>query len=95
MYPFFPLWRLPEFEVVASATDVSHTFPSPALHITKAHTFRHTFSTLIHSMGTDLAVQKELLRHADVKTTMNVYTQAVAPAKREAIRKLTKKLMEG
>ena len=59
------------------------------------HTFRHTFSTLIHSMGTDLAVQKELLRHADIKTTMNVYTQAVAPAKRKAIRKLTKKLMEG
>ena len=52
------------------------------------HTFRHTFSTLVHSMGTDLAVQKELLRHADIKTTMNIYTQAVAPAKRKAIRKL-------
>jgi integrase len=59
------------------------------------HTFRHTFSTLIHSIGTDLAVQKELLRHADITTTMNVYTQAVAPAKRKAIRKLTKKLLEG
>jgi integrase len=59
------------------------------------HTFRHTFSTLIHSMGTDLAVQKELLRHADIKTTMNVYTQAMAPAKRKAIRKLAKKLLEG
>jgi len=59
------------------------------------HTFRHTFSTLVHSMGTDLAVQKELLRHADIKTTMNIYTQAVAPAKRKAIRKLTKRLLEG
>ena len=57
------------------------------------HTFRHTFSTLVHSMGTDLAVQKELLRHADIKTTMNIYTQAVAPAKRKAIRKLTRKLL--
>jgi integrase len=59
------------------------------------HTFRHTFSTLVHSMGTDLAVQKELLRHADIKTTMNIYTQAVAPAKRRAIQKLAKKLLEG
>jgi integrase len=59
------------------------------------HTFRHTFSTLIHSMGTDMAVQKELLRHADIKTTMNIYTQAVGPAKRKAIRKLTKKLFKG
>lgn len=58
------------------------------------HTFRHSFSTLIHDMGTDLAVQKELLRHADVKTTMNIYTQAMAPAKRKAIRKITKKLLE-
>ena|SRR5208282_2706219 len=58
------------------------------------HTFRHSFSTLLHSMGTDLAVQKELLRHADIKTTMNIYTQAMAPAKRKAIRKLTQKLLE-
>ena len=58
------------------------------------HTFRHSFSTLIHDMGTDLAVQKELLRHADVKTTMNIYTQAMAPAKRKAIRQITQKLLE-
>jgi site-specific recombinase XerD len=58
------------------------------------HTFRHAFSTLIHSMGTDLAVQKELLRHADIRTTMNIYTQAMPPAKRKAIRKLTMKLLE-
>ncbi len=56
------------------------------------HTFRHTFSTLIHSMGTD-AVRKELLRHADIKTTMNIYTQPVAPAKRKATGKLTRKLL--
>src|SRR6266702_8644373 len=54
--------------------------------------FRHSFSTLIHGMGTNLAVQKELLRHADIKTTMNIYTQAMAPAKRKTTRKLTKKL---
>jgi integrase len=53
------------------------------------------FQPLVHSLGTDLAVQKELLRHADIKTTMNIYTQAVVPAKRRAIRKLTKKLLEG
>ncbi len=56
--------------------------------------FRHSFSTLIHGMGTNLAVQKELLRHADIKTTMNIYTQAMAPAKRKTTRKLTKKLLE-
>ena len=32
--------------------------------------------------------QKELLRHADIQTTMNIYPQAVTPAKREAASKV-------
>jgi integrase len=52
------------------------------------HTFRHTYSTLLHSLGAAPAVQKELLRHADIQTTMNIYTQAVTTAKREAASKV-------
>ena len=37
-------------------------------------------STLLHALGVDLKVQQELLRHADVRTTMNIYTQAVPGA---------------
>jgi len=47
------------------------------------HTFRHSHSTLLHALGVDLKVQQELLRHADIRTTMNIYTQAV-PTLREA-----------
>ena len=32
----------------------------------------------------DLKVQQELLRHSDIRTTMNIYTQAVSDAMREA-----------
>lgn len=52
------------------------------------HTFRHTYSTLLHALGTPPAVQKELLRHTDIQTTMNIYTQAVTPTKREAASKV-------
>ena len=52
------------------------------------HTFRRTYATLVHSLGTSLAVQRELLRHADIKTTMNIYTQGIPAAKREAADKL-------
>jgi integrase len=52
------------------------------------HTFRHTYSTLLHALGTAPAVQKELLRHADIRTTLNVYTQAIPAAKREAASKV-------
>ena len=48
------------------------------------HTFRHTYSTLLYTFGTKPAVQKELLRHADIETTLNIYTQAMTPDKREA-----------
>jgi hypothetical protein len=38
---------------------------------------------MLHALGVDLKVQQELLRHVDIRTTMNVYTQAVPPALRE------------
>jgi integrase len=44
------------------------------------HMFRHTFSCILHQAGTNMAVQKEILRHADIQTTMNIYTQAVSSA---------------
>ena len=48
------------------------------------HTFRHTFSTLIKSLGVDTKVVQELLRHASFKTTMDGYTQALEAPKRQA-----------
>src|SRR5207247_9779834 len=48
------------------------------------HTFRHSYSTLLRSMGADIKVQQELLRHSTVQSTMNVYTQAVSEQKRIA-----------
>jgi integrase len=52
------------------------------------HMFRLTYSTHLHALGAAPAVQKELLRHADIQTTMNIYTQAVTSAKREAASKV-------
>jgi len=54
------------------------------------HTFRHTYSTMLHAIGTDINVRKELLRHADIATAMNVYTQAVSEAKRDANSKVVR-----
>ena len=48
------------------------------------HTFRHTYSTLLRANGEDIKVVQELLRHANSKITMDVYTQALSPTKREA-----------
>jgi integrase len=48
------------------------------------HTFRHTYSTLLHANGEDPKVVQELLRHSSIKVTMDIYTQAVTATKRKA-----------
>ena len=58
------------------------------------HTLRHTYSTLLRSLGADVKVQQELLRHADIATTMNIYTQAVSEQKREAASKVARVLLK-
>jgi integrase len=58
-----------------------------ALNIQKRigwHTFRHTYSTLLRSVGAEFKVMQELMRHSTLRTTIDVYTQAVAPAKHAA-----------
>ncbi|MFI5090767.1 MAG: tyrosine-type recombinase/integrase [Terriglobales bacterium] len=57
------------------------------------HTFRHTYSTMLRQLGVDLKVQQELLRHADIRTTMNVYTQAVSEDKRSAHSKVVRMVL--
>jgi len=48
------------------------------------HTFRHSFSTLLKANGEDVKTVQELLRHANSRITLDVYTQAVNSQKRAA-----------
>jgi integrase len=48
------------------------------------HTLRHTLGTLIKSQGADVATTQAMMRHANVRITMDCYVQAITEAKREA-----------
>lgn len=48
------------------------------------HTFRHSLGTNLRSLGVDIKVAQELLRHANAKITLDLYTQAISSQKREA-----------
>ena len=37
------------------------------------HTFRHTYRSWLDETGAPMKVQQELMRHASIQTTMNVY----------------------
>jgi integrase len=49
------------------------------------HTFRHSYRRWLDEAGTPLGIIKELMRHAHISTTMDVYgVGTLTPAKREA-----------
>jgi hypothetical protein len=41
------------------------------------HTFRHTYRSWLDSVGTAITVQQKLMRHSDIKTTLNIYGDVV------------------
>ena len=45
------------------------------------HTFRHSLATNLRAAGVDLKTAQELLRHANSRITLDVYTRAVSATK--------------
>jgi hypothetical protein len=39
---------------------------------------------LLRSVGTEFKVMQELLRHSSLRSTLDIYTQAITPAKHAA-----------
>jgi len=55
-----------------------------------SHTFRHTHRTWLDSVGTPVGVQQRLMRHADIRTTMNLYGDAATADMRQAHEKVVR-----
>lgn len=53
-----------------------------------SHTFRHTYRTWLDSVGTPVGVQQKLMRHSDIRTTMNIYGDVVSEDARQASQKV-------
>jgi integrase len=54
---------------------------------------RHTYRSLLGDSSISMDVQKELMRHASITTTMDVYGSAVADSKRQAHSGVVKQLL--
>jgi hypothetical protein len=57
------------------------------------HTFRHTYRAWLDDTGAPMSVQKQLMRHASIQTTMNVYGQAMPDTKRQANSKIVQMVL--
>lgn len=67
------VWR--KLTVAAESAGVGHL---------SSHVFRHSYRSWLDVNGTPVGVQQKLMRHSDVRQTMNVYGQAERTAMRQA-----------
>ncbi len=65
-YSYTGVWR--ELVRAAEAAGVGHL---------GTHAFRHTHRSWLDAVGTSVAVQQKMMRHADIRTTMNIYGDVV------------------
>ena len=65
-YSYTGVWR--ELERAAKIAAIGHL---------GTHAFRHTYRSWLDAVGTPVAVQQKMMRHADIRTTFNVYGDVV------------------
>jgi integrase len=59
------------------------------------HTLRHSYRAWLDAVGTPIAVQQKLMRHTDIRTTMNVYGDVVTDEMAEANSKVAGLALNG
>ena len=57
------------------------------------HAFRHSYRGLLDETGANAGMQKGLMRHANIPTTMNTYGRAAMKAKQEANSKVVQMIL--
>ena len=65
-YSYTGVWR--ELVRATEAAKIGHL---------GTHSFRHTHRSWLDAVGTSVAVQQKMMRHADIRTTMNIYGDVV------------------
>jgi integrase len=59
------------------------------------HSFRHTYRSWLDAVGTPIAVQQKMMRHADIRTTLNIYGDVVTDEMEQAHRKVVGLALNG
>jgi integrase len=82
-YSYTGFWR--ELDRAGKTSGVGHM---------GTHTFRHSYRMWIDAVGTPIGVQQKLMRHADIRTTMNIYGDAASADMREAHGKIVQMALQ-
>jgi integrase len=60
-----------------------------------SHSMRHSYRSWLDAVGTPVAVQQKLMRHADIRTTMNIYGDVVTDEMAQAASKVAVLALNG
>jgi integrase len=58
------------------------------------HTFRHSYRSWLDHVGASVGVQKELMRHASIQTTMDIYGAAISETKQQVQSRVAEMLFD-
>jgi len=72
----FNIGRLP-YSYTGTRQELVRAASAAGLGHLSTHAFRHTYRSWLDAVGTPVAVQQKMMRHTDIRTTMNVYGDVV------------------
>jgi len=72
----FKLGRLP-YSYTGTRQELERASKAAGIGHISSHAFRHTYRSWLDAVKTPIAVQQKMMRHTDIRTTMNVYGDVV------------------
>ena len=82
-------FRYGDFSAYGSRTSVHDPKGVPmVIEGFTAHQLRHTYASILYMAGVDVVTAKELMGHADIQTTLEIYTHLSKTYKKKEVSKL-------
>ncbi|XBH20122.1 site-specific integrase [Telmatobacter sp. DSM 110680] len=72
----FKLGRLP-YSYTGTRQELERASKAAGIGHISSHVFRHTYRSWLDAVKTPIAVQQKMMRHQDIRTTMNIYGDVV------------------
>jgi integrase len=72
----FKIGRLP-YSYTCTRRELARASQAAAIGHVTTHAFRHTCRSWLDAVKTPIAVQQKMMRHTDIRTTMNIYGDVV------------------
>jgi integrase len=72
----FNIGRLP-YSYTGTRCEIARAAEAAGIGHVSTHAFRHTYRSWLDAVKTPIAVQQKMMRHTDIRTTMNIYGDVV------------------